>query len=105
MITAPLLRTGIQVELPKTDAERLDVREGVVVSIDKQGYIYIDDKKVNQGNFAPILLQRYEASGGKNVLLRGDKNVIYGKVMDIMDLIKKSGIKNVGLVVEPNEEE
>jgi biopolymer transport protein ExbD len=105
MITAPLLKTGIQVELPKTEAERLDVREGVVVSIDKQGDIYIDDKKVNQGSFAPILLQQYNASGGKNVLLRGDKSVIYGKVMDIMDLIKKSGIKNVGLVVEPNEEE
>lgn len=105
MITAPLLKTGIKVELPKTQAEKINAREGVVVSIDKSGVIYLDDRKVTRQNFAPLLLSKYESTGRKNVLLRGDKNVLYGKVMEIMDLIKKAGIKNVGLVVEPNEEE
>jgi biopolymer transport protein TolR len=105
MITAPLLKTGILVELPKTEADRIDVRRGVVVSIDKGGIVYIDDQKVSIENFAPMLLKKYDTSGGQKVLLRGDKSVFYGKVMEIMDLIKKSGINNVGLVVEPVEKE
>ena len=105
MITAPLLKTGILVELPKTEADRIDVRRGVVVSIDKGGIVYIDDQKVSIENFAPMLLKKYDTSGRQKVLLRGDKSVFYGKVMEIMDLIKKSGINNVGLVVEPVEKE
>ena len=105
MITAPLLKTGIQVELPKAEADHLDVRQGIVVSIDKTGVIFIDDRKVSKENFAPILLQKYDTSGRQKVLIRGDKNVLYGKIMEIMDLVKKSGINNVGLVVEPNIEE
>jgi len=104
MITAPLLQTGIEVELPKTQAARLNVREGVVVSISKDGSIFIDDIKVTRKNFAATLLKNYESAGQKSVLLRADKSVSYGKVMDVMGQIKRAGIHNIGLVVEPLDE-
>lgn len=105
MITAPLLRSGIEVELPKSKADDLKPYEGVVVTLMRDGTIQLNDIKVKLENFEIKLLQSYAASSRKMVMLQADKEVPYGKVIQIMDRIKGAGIHNVGLIVQPEKEQ
>ena len=103
MITAPLLRSGIEVNLPQTKADNITTRDNVTVTVNREGLIFLNDEKISISSFQPALLKKYEASGKKTVLLMADKTVPYGRVIEVMDRIKKVGINNVGLVVEPIE--
>lgn len=104
MITAPLMRSGIEVELPKTKATDLKPYEGVVVTLMRDGTIKLNDVKTSLEKFDIQLLQLYAASSKKMVMLQADKDVPYGKVIQIMDRIKGAGINNVGLIVQPEKE-
>ena len=101
MITAPLLRSGIEVKLPKSDARDVQPKEGTTVTLLQDGTLYIDDNQVSEGQFEVILLQHYNESGKKLVLLKGDERIPYGNVIKVMDKIKGAGISNLGLIVQP----
>ena len=102
MITAPLLRSGIEVELPKAKAKIQKMREGILITYTRDGSIYIDSEKVLQKDFENRLIKKWSASGQTQVLLSADKEVSYGKVVNFMDRIKAVGISNLGLVIEPD---
>lgn len=104
MITAPLMRSGIEVELPKTKATDLKPYEGVVVTLTREGIIKLNDIKTSLEKFDVKLLQLYASSSRKMVMLQADTEVPYGKVIQIMDRIKGAGINNVGLIVQPEKE-
>lgn len=104
MITAPLLRSGIEVELPKSTADDLKPYEGVVVTLTKDGQIKVNDEPVKLEHFDAKLLQIYAASSRKIVMLQADKEVPYGRVIQLMDRIKGAGINNLGLIVQPEKE-
>jgi biopolymer transport protein TolR len=104
MITAPLLRSGIEVELPKSKADDLKPYEGVVITLTREGTIKLNEETTKLENFEVKLLQIYAASSRKMVMLQADKEVPYGKVIQIMDRIKGAGINNVGLIVQPEKE-
>ena len=104
MITAPLLQSGIEVELPKSQAEALKPHEGVTVTLDDAGQLYLNGEKTESAMFEMKLLQAYQTSGEKTVLLLADKKIPYGAVIGVMDRIKGVGIHNLGLIVEPGTE-
>lgn len=104
MITAPLLRSGMEVDLPESTSRDITPREGIVVSLSSQGTIFIDEEQVKQENFGERLLKKYTAANRRQVLLQADKAVPYGQVVALMDDIKKVGIHNLGLIVEAKEE-
>lgn len=104
MITAPLLRSGIEVELPKSKADDLKPYEGVVVTLTKDGNIKVNDEAVKLEHFEVKLLQIYAATSRKVVMLQADKEVPYGRVIQLMDRIKGAGINNLGLIVQPEKE-
>ena len=104
MITAPLLRSGIEVELPKSKADDLKPYEGVVITLTREGAIKLNDETAKLENFEVKLLKIYAASSRKMVMLQADKEVPYGKVIQIMDRIKGAGINNLGLIVQPEKE-
>ena len=105
MITAPLLRSGIEVKLPKSDARDLKPHEGVVVTMTRDNILYVNDEMVSPQQFDALLLRRYTESGKELVLLKADEEIPYGRVIHLMDQIKGVGIANLGLIVEPGEEE
>jgi len=104
MITAPLMRSGIEVELPKSKADDLKPYEGVVVTLTKDGSIKVNDEPVKLEHFDVKLLQIYAATSRKVVMLQADKEVPYGRVIQLMDRIKGAGINNLGLIVQPEKE-
>lgn len=110
MITAPLLQQGVEIDLPQASANPMppDQDEPVVVSVDKAGAFYLDigdepDKPID----AQLLVNRVAAvrqlKPAVPVLVRGDRNVGYGSVIDVMVLLQRAGIEKVGLMTEQPE--
>jgi biopolymer transport protein TolR len=112
MITTPLLTQGVKVDLPKTEAKALppDQKEPLIVTVDSVGNFYLNSaSKPNQpvtprvlSNLVTSQLQPSTAAGDQRpVLVRGDKNANYGKVMEAMVLLQQAGAKSVGLITQP----
>jgi len=104
MISAPLLQSGIEVDLPKTRAAVLQEEvTGVVVTIDGKGGIYINDVWASPSEFEQKLKNEMEVKGTTSVYLRGDSTVAYGKAINLIGRIKEAGIDNIGLVTAYEE--
>ena len=101
MITAPMMQSGIDINLPRAKATPEDMGEGVVVTITKAQKIYIDERVSNLDRFEGILGDVTQKKGSRSVFLRADEDVPYGLVIDIVGKIKSLGIENLGLVTEP----
>ena len=104
MITAPLLTVGVSVDLPKTKASQLNSKgDPIVVSIKQNGELFIQEREIDTVQLLPRL--RAISSGNKNlrIYVRGDKNVPYGLVLEIISKIKSSGFKKVALVAKLQE--
>ncbi|HEY0783439.1 MAG TPA: protein TolR [Thermoanaerobaculia bacterium] len=104
MIAAPMLHQGIQVALPQAQAKNLPMRteDPLVVSINREGTVYFRSTRVERTQ----LVDRLQAElGTRNkdddtVFLKGDREVPYGKVIEILDLLHRGGIVHVGMVTE-----
>jgi biopolymer transport protein TolR len=104
MISAPLLQSGIDVNLPKTNAAPVDQdAEGVVISIDKKGGIFINDVWARMDDFETRLDKEMKAKGTKSVFIRGDSSVAYGLAIDVIGRVKALGIEDIGLVTGQSE--
>jgi biopolymer transport protein TolR len=101
MIAAPMMQSGIDINLPQAKAAPEDMGEGVVVTITKAQQIYIDERVSNLDRFEGILGDVTQKKGSRSVFLRADKDVPYGLVIDVVGKIKSMGIENLGLVTEP----
>lgn len=102
MVTAPLLATGVQVDLPESKAAALDQeREPVAISIDSAGAVFVDDAAVERSALGPRLEQIAASSGeegGPRIFLRADRGLDYGRVMEVMGEINRAGLRRVALV-------
>jgi biopolymer transport protein ExbD len=101
MITAPMLQSGIDINLPKTAANQKDLGEGIVVTITKEKRVFVDDKITPLNKFEQRLGSLRAKKGAKAVYLRSDSGVPYGFVVEVMGKIKGMGITDLGLVIEP----
>ena len=102
MVTAPLLATGVPVDLPQNRAAPLDQQaKPVQVSIDKAGAIFIDDAAVAETalpeKLAAIAAQP-EPREGRRIYLRADRSLDYGRVMKVMGELNRAGLNRVALV-------
>ncbi|HEX7400749.1 MAG TPA: biopolymer transporter ExbD [candidate division Zixibacteria bacterium] len=100
MIAAPMMQSGIDINLPRTKATQEDLGEGVVVTVTKEKKIYIDERVSNLDRFEGILSDVTRKKGSKSVYLRADKDVPYGMVVEVISKIKSLGIQDLGLVTE-----
>ena len=105
MVTAPLLATGVQVDLPQSKAAALDQNEEpVAISIDRGGQVFVDDSPIAAGALGARLQSIAAASrapGGPRIFLRADQGLDYGRVMAVMGEINHAGLRRVALVTEP----
>lgn len=99
MVTAPLLSSGVPLELPESRANALDQDpEHVTVSIDKQGFIFVDDAPVETGNLSQVLEQLGGPSDRPVITLRADTGIDYGRVMAVMGELNRAGFNAISLV-------
>ncbi len=104
MVTAPLLTVGVPVDLPKTQAASMnDSDEPLVLSVDKEGRVYIQENEVALENLVPRLQAITVNNPDVRIFVRGDAAIAYGKVMEVMGTVSAAGFKKVALLAKlPN---
>lgn len=108
MVTAPMLTQGVQVDLPHASSEPIEnktEKPPIIVSVDKQGSLYLNIVEEPQVPLEkPLLLARVIAelklSPERVVVVKGDKNANYGQVMQAMNILKQAGVSKVGLMTQ-----
>jgi biopolymer transport protein TolR len=103
MVTAPFLQGGLDVDLPKVSAQGLDMREGIALTVDPTGAIYMDKEPVALADLGRALEAKNAA--GRPVFLRADQKVPYGVVAQVIGRARAAGVTDLGLVTEPDAEE
>ncbi len=101
MVTAPLLASGVPIELPESRANPIDqTPEQITISVDGRGVIYIDDARVEPGAFPQALEQIDRRGDGQQplIVLRGDRSLDYGRVMAVMGELNRAGFSSISLV-------
>jgi biopolymer transport protein ExbD len=99
MLTAPFLQAGIQVKLPKAKSTVIKETEAVVISITKDGRIFVNDDSVDADKL-PETLSTLKSAGEEVVFVRADQNALHGTVMTVLGEVKAAGINDVGMITE-----
>lgn len=100
MITAPMLQGGVEVSVPRARTESVPSAEGVIVTVNRQGAIYVGDEAVPWSEFERRFPEIVRAKGAKSVYLRGDQGVPYGRVVQVLGAMKAADVATVGLIAE-----
>ncbi len=103
MITAPMMQSGIQVNLPSAETRSNPSSGGLVITVTKDHYIYMEDKVINLFLLESRVKNYFLGREKKIIFLKADKDVSYGYVIDVMDVLKKAGIETVGMIVDQKE--
>ena len=106
MVTAPLLASGVPVELPDSRANPIDQQpDQITISIDPTGTIFIDDERVEAGELPAALAAVDRGQDGEQpiVVLRGDRSLQYARVMAVMGELNRAGFSSISLVTNSSQ--
>jgi biopolymer transport protein ExbD/biopolymer transport protein TolR len=101
MITAPILQSGIEVNVPKTRTVKQITEQRMVVTIDKEQQIFLGDQPINIHDLPQKLQQGGSDPEHQVIYLRSDQTVPFGVFATVMDAVKQAGITNVSIVTQP----
>lgn len=108
MVTAPMIQRGIDVSLPVARRAQTITGERVEISVPltyrQNRMVYLGTETVNMSVLQERVRQKMETAAQKDVFLRGDRGVNLGEVMEVVDLLKAAGVRNVGLVTKMPDE-
>ena len=99
MITAPIMQGGVDVKLPEADAVPIESNDALIITINDQGTIFVNKTETTLEEL-PALVRTY-ARGDMPIALRGDERVAYQHVVRVLGRLRRAGITDVGLMVEP----
>ena len=103
MVTAPMLQTGIEVELPETsNVKDVNPEARIVISISREGYVYYGSDPINFEKI-PDRLKRDVKSPKDSIFLRADKDVKWSYIVSVIDKIRGAGVDKISLVIKPFE--
>lgn len=103
MITVPMMQSGITVNLPSAETKTNPSSGGLILAITKDHFIYMDDKIINLYLLESRVKNYFFNKKKKIVFIKADKDVSYGYVISVMDVLKKAGIETVGMIVDQKE--
>jgi biopolymer transport protein ExbD/biopolymer transport protein TolR len=101
MVTAPILQSGIEVNVPHTRTVKEITEERLVISIDKSQKVYLGNDPININQIGATLKRRIRDPQHQSIFLRSDEDVPFGAFATVMGAIKQAGISNVSIVTQP----
>ena len=107
MVTAPLLASGVPVDLPESRANPVDQEpDQVTVAVDRSGFVYIDDMRVETGGLPRALESLAGPPGAERPLinLRADRDIDWGRAMAVMGELNRAGFNKISLITTPGAE-
>jgi biopolymer transport protein TolR len=103
MVTAPMMQSGIGVNLPQAETQSSPAEEGLIITITKDRFIHVGEAVININLLEKKLQEYFYGKEKKIVFIQGDKDLSYGYFIDVVDNIRKAGIETIGLVAESRE--
>ncbi|MCH7978309.1 MAG: biopolymer transporter ExbD [Acidobacteria bacterium] len=103
MLTAPILQSGIELNVPQTRTVQEISQEKLVVSIDREQRLFLGNDPVNINQLGPLLREKAASDKLQSVFLRADKDVPFGTVAMVVDELRLAGIEQISMVTEPQE--
>lgn len=102
MVTAPMMTSGVKVDVPQTTHERMDIdSRSLVVSVDADRQVTINEFRLASEELATQLPRILESKQADEVYLKADRSLPYGFVMSVMASIREAGVEKIGMVTEP----
>jgi len=105
MITAPIMQGGVDVQLPRGEARPIEPREGLVITVDQNGGIFVgdDETSLTYDEFRGTFQALVNARNPSGVYLRGDGRATYRDVVRVLAVIQAAGVDNAGIVLEDED--
>ena len=101
IITAPMLQGGVDIDVPQAKTQSVASADGVTVTVDREGGIFIDDAAVRWEDFEAAFPDAVRAHGARSVYLRADQGVPYGRVVQVLGAMRAADVATVSLIAEP----
>jgi biopolymer transport protein TolR len=101
MLTAPILQSGVEVQVPKTRTVKEITEDRLVLTIDREQRVFLGNDPININQIPAKLRQKVRDPERQSIYLRADKEVPFGAFAALMDSVKQAGISNVSIVTEP----
>ena len=101
MVTAPVIQSGIEVNVPRTEIVQELAEERLVVSIDREQGLYLQSDSININDLVPEIQARLIDPERRTIYLRADTAVPFGTIAVVMDRLKQAGIENISVVTQP----
>jgi biopolymer transport protein TolR len=106
MVTAPILQQGVNIDLPQVVTGPLEGKdEQLIVTVTREGKVQLNDSPLKVEELQKKLTAVLQARPDREVYLRADKNVAYGKVVEVMAAVRNAGVRKLGMVTEPLKDE
>jgi biopolymer transport protein TolR len=103
MVTAPMMQSGIGVNLPTAETDTAPAEEGLTLTVDAERSIYLGLDITNINLLENKVRSALAGKSKKVVFLKADQSLPYGFIVDIMDVIMKAGVETLGIIAEPEE--
>jgi biopolymer transport protein ExbD len=101
MVTAPMMQSGIGINLPQAETDTKPAEEGLTLTVTKDQYVHVGDSVININLLERRLTEYFTNKPKKVVYLQVDKDVPWGVGVRVMDITKKAGVEIVGVITEP----
>lgn len=101
MVTAPMLYRGIDIALPRSQSNTIEPEDRLVITVDPDGRIFLKGNRVTSFHLRERLRRASARNPAVSVYLRADRRVPYGRIVQVMDIVKGVGIERLGMVTNP----
>lgn len=103
MVTAPLIQSGVKVNLPKASTQQMEhSAEKLVLSIDKKGRVFLGDTEIDPAQLEVKLTTNARVQQDKELYLHADRSLPYGSVVEIMAIARRAGVESLGMITDPD---
>ena len=105
MVTAPLIQSGVKVDLPRAQAQQMEhAEEKLVLKITHDRRIYLGDTEIKGADLEHKLVSNARVQRDKEIYLQADRSLPYGLVVQVMATARRAGVENLGMITEPEKE-
>ena len=101
MVTAPVIQSGIEINVPRTELVREVAEEKLIVSVDREQNLFLQDEAVNINELGRLINERVVDPARRSVYLRADEAVPFGTIAVVMDRLNQAGIEDITVVTQP----
>jgi biopolymer transport protein TolR len=105
MVTAPLIQSGVKVDLPRASAQQMEhSEEKLVLTISRDRRVYLGSTEIAPEDLEAKLASNARVQKDKELYLHADRSLPYGQVVEIMAVARRAGVENLGMITEPDKE-